>query len=91
VLADNGRLRNLERIAKRYVELSMAYKGEVKVTVTSVIVSSHLFFIFAYLQMKFNVCHNLQMKFNVCHNLQVALLRFGNNYLNEVEFMENDD
>jgi ATP synthase delta (OSCP) subunit len=81
VLADNGRLRNLERIAKRYVELSMAYKGEIKVTVTSVIVSSHFFFIFAY----------LQMNLNVYHNLRVTLLELGNNYLNKDEFMENDD
>jgi len=39
VLADNGRLRNIERIAKRFVELTMAHKGEVKVIVTTVIVS----------------------------------------------------
>ncbi|KAH9774491.1 ATP synthase subunit o [Citrus sinensis] len=38
VLAENGRLRNLDTIAKRFVELTMAHKGEVKVTVTSVIV-----------------------------------------------------
>ncbi|XP_078148801.1 delta subunit of Mt ATP synthase isoform X1 [Carex rostrata] len=37
VLASNGRLRNLERIAKRYVELSMIHRGELKVVVTSVI------------------------------------------------------
>ncbi|KAH9774490.1 ATP synthase subunit o [Citrus sinensis] len=37
VLAENGRLRNLDTIAKRFVELTMAHKGEVKVTVTSVI------------------------------------------------------
>ncbi|KAL9424409.1 hypothetical protein AB3S75_036317 [Citrus x aurantiifolia] len=37
VLAENGRLRNLDTIAKRFVELTMAHKGEIKVTVTSVI------------------------------------------------------
>ncbi|KAF3332761.1 ATP synthase subunit O [Carex littledalei] len=37
VLASNGRLRNLERIAKRYVELSMIHRKELKVVVTSVI------------------------------------------------------
>ncbi|OWM90015.1 ATP synthase subunit O, mitochondrial-like [Punica granatum] len=37
VLAENGRLRNLESIAKRFIELTMAHKGEVNVTVTSVI------------------------------------------------------
>lgn len=37
VLADNGRLRNIERIAKRFTELTMAHKGEVKVVVTTVI------------------------------------------------------
>ncbi|KAJ6800018.1 ATP synthase subunit O, mitochondrial [Iris pallida] len=37
VLADNGRLKNVERIAQRFVELTMAHKGEVKVRVTTVI------------------------------------------------------
>ncbi|KAM5552307.1 ATP synthase subunit O, mitochondrial [Rosa sericea] len=37
VLADNGRLRNIDTIAKRFVELTMAHKGVVKVIVTSVI------------------------------------------------------
>ncbi|WOL02909.1 ATP synthase subunit O, mitochondrial [Canna indica] len=37
VLADNGRLRNIERIVKRFVELTMAHRGEVKVIVTTVI------------------------------------------------------
>ncbi|XP_073104251.1 ATP synthase subunit O, mitochondrial [Elaeis guineensis] len=37
VLADNGRLRHVERISKRFVELAMAHKGEVKVIVTTVI------------------------------------------------------
>ncbi|KAJ6795548.1 ATP synthase subunit O, mitochondrial [Iris pallida] len=37
VLADNGRLKNIERIAQRFVELTMAHKGEVKVRVTTVI------------------------------------------------------
>lgn len=37
VLAENGRLRNLEIIAKRFAELTMAHRGEVKAIVTSVI------------------------------------------------------
>ncbi|XP_072985038.1 ATP synthase subunit O, mitochondrial-like [Typha latifolia] len=37
VLADSGRLRHLERIARRFVDLTMAHKGEVNVIVTSVI------------------------------------------------------
>lgn len=37
VLADNGRLRNVDTIAKRFTELTMAHKGEVKAIVTSVI------------------------------------------------------
>ncbi|KAJ4711630.1 ATP synthase subunit O, mitochondrial-like [Melia azedarach] len=37
VLAENGRLRYLETIAKRFTELTMAHKGEVKVIVTTVI------------------------------------------------------
>ncbi|BBG96346.1 delta subunit of Mt ATP synthase [Prunus dulcis] len=37
LLSQNGRLKNLETIAKRFVELTMAHKGEVKAIVTSVI------------------------------------------------------
>lgn len=37
ILAENGRLKYLERIAQRFVDLTMAYRGEVKVYVTSVI------------------------------------------------------
>ncbi|PKI48879.1 hypothetical protein CRG98_030727 [Punica granatum] len=37
VLAENGRLRNIESITKRFIELTMAHKGEANVTVTSVI------------------------------------------------------
>ncbi|PPS15635.1 hypothetical protein GOBAR_AA04940 [Gossypium barbadense] len=37
ILAENGRLRHIESIAKRFVELTMAHKGEVKAIVTSVI------------------------------------------------------
>lgn len=37
VLAENGRLRNIESIAKRFVELTMAHRGEVKAIVTTVI------------------------------------------------------
>nr|ADU85603.1 F1-ATP synthase delta subunit [Wolffia arrhiza] len=37
ILAENGRLRHIEKIAKSFSELTMAHKGEVKVTVTSVI------------------------------------------------------
>ncbi|KAJ1381437.1 F1F0 ATP synthase OSCP/delta subunit, N-terminal domain superfamily [Sesbania bispinosa] len=40
VVAENGRLKNIDTIAKRFVELAMAYKGEVKATVTTVFVSS---------------------------------------------------
>lgn len=39
LLAENGRLRNIDTISKRFVELTMAHKGIVKVIVTSVIVS----------------------------------------------------
>ncbi|CAN6454138.1 unnamed protein product [Victoria cruziana] len=37
ILAENGRLGSIEGIAQKFVELSMAHKGEVKVTVTTVI------------------------------------------------------
>ncbi|ESW20863.1 hypothetical protein PHAVU_005G021000 [Phaseolus vulgaris] len=37
IVAENGRLKNLETIAKRFTELAMAYKGEVKATVTTVV------------------------------------------------------
>lgn len=37
VLADNGRLKFLERITKRFVELTMEHRGEIRVRVTSVI------------------------------------------------------
>ncbi|KAA8520247.1 hypothetical protein F0562_014503 [Nyssa sinensis] len=37
ILAENGRLRHIETIAKRFVELTMAHKGEVKAIVTTVI------------------------------------------------------
>ncbi|KAH9611980.1 hypothetical protein KSS87_007142 [Heliosperma pusillum] len=37
VLAENGRLRHVDSIAKRFWELTMAYRGELKATVTTVI------------------------------------------------------
>ncbi|WCJ18946.1 ATP synthase subunit delta [Euphorbia peplus] len=37
ILAENGRLRNMDSIAKKFVELTMADRGEVKAIVTSVI------------------------------------------------------
>lgn len=37
VMADNGRLQFLERIGKRFIDLIMAHKGQVKVLVTTVI------------------------------------------------------
>ncbi|RWR82824.1 ATP synthase subunit O, mitochondrial [Cinnamomum micranthum f. kanehirae] len=37
VLAENGRLRHIESIAKSFVELTMAHRGEVKAIVTTVI------------------------------------------------------
>ncbi|KAF8398407.1 hypothetical protein HHK36_017334 [Tetracentron sinense] len=37
VLAENGRLCHIENIANRFVELTMAHKGDVKVAVTTVI------------------------------------------------------
>lgn len=37
VLAENGRLRNMDTIAKRFTELTMAHRGEVKAVVTTVI------------------------------------------------------
>lgn len=39
VLAENGRLKHIDAIAKRFAELTMAHKGELKATVTTVIVS----------------------------------------------------
>lgn len=39
VLAENGRLRNADTIFKRYTDLTMAHRGEVKAIVTTVIVS----------------------------------------------------
>lgn len=39
VLAETGRLRNLESIAKKFLDLTMAHKGEVRAVVTTVIVS----------------------------------------------------
>ncbi|CAJ1958845.1 unnamed protein product [Sphenostylis stenocarpa] len=36
IVAENGRLKNIETIAKRFAELAMAYKGEVKAIVTTV-------------------------------------------------------
>ncbi|KAF5761622.1 putative H(+)-transporting two-sector ATPase [Helianthus annuus] len=37
VLADNGRLRHVDTIAKRFSDLTMAHRGEVKAVVTTVI------------------------------------------------------
>uniref|UniRef100_A0A804NV52 ATP synthase subunit O, mitochondrial n=1 Tax=Zea mays TaxID=4577 RepID=A0A804NV52_MAIZE len=37
VLADNGRLKYIERIAERFVDLTMEHKGEMKVVVRTVI------------------------------------------------------
>ncbi|PON81314.1 ATPase, OSCP/delta subunit [Trema orientale] len=37
ILAENGRLRYIDTIAERFVELTMAHKGEVKAIVTTVI------------------------------------------------------
>ncbi|XP_068637417.1 ATP synthase subunit O, mitochondrial-like [Aristolochia californica] len=37
ILAENGRLQHIESIAKRYVDLTTAQRGEVKVAVTTVI------------------------------------------------------
>ncbi|XP_031488037.1 ATP synthase subunit O, mitochondrial [Nymphaea colorata] len=37
ILAENGRLGSIESIAQKFVELTMAHKGEVKVIVTTVI------------------------------------------------------
>ena len=44
IMAENGRLRHIEKIAQSFSDLTMAHKGEVKVTVTSVIVSSSLLY-----------------------------------------------
>ncbi|RDY00532.1 hypothetical protein CR513_16281, partial [Mucuna pruriens] len=38
IVAENGRLKNIDTIAKRFAELAMAYKGEVKATVTTVVI-----------------------------------------------------
>ncbi|KAL8227843.1 hypothetical protein R6Q57_015427 [Mikania cordata] len=37
VLADNGRLRHVDTIAKRFSDLTMAHRGEIKAVVTTVI------------------------------------------------------
>lgn len=37
MLAENGRLRHIDGISKRFAELTMAHRGEVKAVVTSVI------------------------------------------------------
>lgn len=37
IVAENGRLKNIDTIAKRFAQLSMAYKGEVQATVTTVV------------------------------------------------------
>lgn len=37
VLSENGRLKQLDRIVKRFKELTMAHRGEIKAIVTSVI------------------------------------------------------
>ncbi|KAK7323476.1 hypothetical protein VNO77_26950 [Canavalia gladiata] len=37
IVAENGRLKYIHNIAKRFGELAMAYKGEVKATVTTVV------------------------------------------------------
>ncbi|XP_014502340.1 ATP synthase subunit O, mitochondrial [Vigna radiata var. radiata] len=37
IAAENGRLKNIDTIAKKFRELAMAYKGEVKATVTTVV------------------------------------------------------
>nr|P22778.1 RecName: Full=ATP synthase subunit O, mitochondrial; AltName: Full=Oligomycin sensitivity conferral protein; Short=OSCP; Flags: Precursor [Ipomoea batatas]AAA33388.1 F-1-ATPase delta subunit precursor (EC 3.6.1.3) [Ipomoea batatas]GMD62582.1 ATP synthase subunit O, mitochondrial-like [Ipomoea batatas] len=37
ILAENGRLKHIDRIVKRFKELTMAHRGEVKATVTTVI------------------------------------------------------
>lgn len=42
VLAENGRLKFIESMLKRFTELTMAHRGEVKAIVTTVIVSSFL-------------------------------------------------
>ncbi|KAI3743998.1 hypothetical protein L1987_57070 [Smallanthus sonchifolius] len=38
LLADNGRLRHVDTIAKRFSDLTMAHRGEVKAVVTTVII-----------------------------------------------------
>lgn len=45
MLAANGRLRHIDSIAKRFVDLTMAHRGEVKAVVTTVIVSSSLWIV----------------------------------------------
>lgn len=40
VLAENGRLQHVEKVAKNFIDLTMAHRGEVKAIVTTVIVSS---------------------------------------------------
>ena len=39
MLDENGRLRHIDGIAKRFAELTMAHRGEVKAIVTTIIVS----------------------------------------------------
>ena len=38
IMAENGRLRYLDGITKKFSELTMAHRGEMKATVTTVIV-----------------------------------------------------
>ena len=62
VLADNGRLKYIERIAERFVDLTMAHKGEVKVVVRTVIVS--LFpYPFSYCHCDYSICSNSSVPF----------------------------
>lgn len=60
IMAENGRLRHVKIIAKNFTDLTMAHQGEVKATVTTVIVSdtpiSFYYYEFILLE-KFKLCY----------------------------------
>ncbi|KAJ4957933.1 hypothetical protein NE237_025044 [Protea cynaroides] len=43
ILAENGRLRHIESISKRFLELTMAHRNEVKAVVTTVIIDPSIY------------------------------------------------
>ncbi|THU49480.1 hypothetical protein C4D60_Mb06t10010 [Musa balbisiana] len=70
VFADNGRLRHIESIAKGFVELTMAHKGEVKVIVTTVID----YIVYLYYQLRYQFCTALWQTFYLLHIVPIHFL-----------------